>query len=393
MVTAVLDGKGFGAQNAQGVGLFDVNVSNSDHSNANAGFLKVSTSDGERLFDAYFTERGIPLDKATLVAELVTPRQTAKLTGFCVWAAKLYYWNPDGSRIEDFFRLRFLEVRSKGDPYNGWPDFRFWQAKGSGSRLYQPVPLLQGSQTWLELQDDTSELLATVEGEVVAMKLAPEGIPAVALGGLWNHADRSHSQHLLKEFQGFRLTGRKVEVNFDNDIAGNDSSLAALFHFSKALSNAGAEVSSWQPPQGKAKGPGDYITAFGVKAYKHVRRVPFALAEQLQPYNNNPAVLANPPKILKEADGTFVLYTASALKDSFEKTKVPVRQRSGKVVDRLLLDEWLEWGGRRSYKGIDYVPGAPRRLPNELQRLAGLRVPINRRRRGSVPRPHEAFGS
>jgi hypothetical protein len=320
-------------------------------------------SEGQKLFDEYFEVRGIPPETAKLVAKLLTPRQTRTLTGYKVWAVQFYYWNPDGSQIEDFTRMRFLEVRGKLDPPDGRPRFRFWQPKGSGSRLYQPVPVLRGNQTWLEMQGDVSKLLTVVEGEAEAIKLTLEGELAVALAGLWNYADRAHSRFLLKEFEQFELKRRSVEINFDNDVSTNELSVAALFHFSKALSNEGAEISSWQPPPGKAKGPGDYVTAFGLGAYKGLRRLPFGLAEQLRPYNETLAVIANPPSILKEGDGAFTLHKASELKDAVEKAfKVPVRQRNGKVRDCFLLDEWLEWGLRRFYTGINYVPGADRRL-------------------------------
>jgi hypothetical protein len=354
---------------ANGAGFSDANAGNSNHSGASAGWFKINVAEGERLFATYFLERGIPLDKAALVSELLTPRQTAVLNGFRVWSVRFYYWDPkSGTRIEDFVRLRHLQVRPKDSSPNGLPDFRFWQTPGSGSRLYQPVLLFQASKaskTWLEAQDDSGTRLTVAEGEVPAMRLALEGMFSVGLGGLWNHADRSHSQPLLKEFQEFKLKGREVEVNFDNDIDGNDSSLAALFHFSKALSNAGAEVSSWQPPPGKVKGPGDYVTAFGVRAYKDVPRLSFALAELVRPYNDKYAVLANPLGVIHEVRAGFSLCQASRLRDSTERTKVAVRQRSGKLLDRLLFDVWLEWGGRRSYVEIDYIPGAPKRLPND----------------------------
>jgi Domain of unknown function (DUF3854) len=288
--------------------------------------FRADASEGQKLFDVYFAERGVAPETAKLVAELLTPRQTKKLTGFKVWSIRFYYWNPDGSKIEDFVRVRFLQVHKKGDPSDGLPESRFWQPKDSGSRLYQPVPLLTGDQTWPEMQADVSKFLTVVEGEAEAIKLTREGVFAVALAGLWNHADRSHSRFLLKELTQFKLKGRKVEANFDNDVPTNALSTAGLLYFCKALSNEGAEVSSWQPPPGKVKGPGDYVTAFGLDAYKQVRRLPYALAEQLEPYNQIYAVLTNPPSILREGDGTFTLHKASELKDAVERTnKVLVR--------------------------------------------------------------------
>ena len=263
-----------------------------------------------------------------------------------VWSFLIHYWNPDGSKVADFARVRFLQVRKKDEPADGRPDFRYWQPADSGSRLYQPVPVLAwlgGDHSWVEWQADKKKLLTGVEGEVECVRLMIEGVFAFAIAGVWNHGDRKHAQYFIKEFNQFEVRGRDIEVNLDNDIFGNPSALAALESFAKALSNRGANVYFWKPPPGKAKGPGDFVTAFGLQAYQALLRIPYGLAEQLKPYNERHAVIETPPCIMKEADSTFTLYKISDLKDVWEKpNKSPVRQRSGKFKDCYLIDEWAD---------------------------------------------------
>jgi hypothetical protein len=101
----------------------------------------VDKEEGRRLYNEYFKEHGIPLGVADFICELLSPTETAALTGYKVWSIRIHYWNSDGSKVADFARVRFLQVRRKDEPADGRPAFRYWQPPDSGSRLYQPVPV------------------------------------------------------------------------------------------------------------------------------------------------------------------------------------------------------------------------------------------------------------
>ena len=300
-----------------------------------SGF-RADLSEGQRLYDAYFMERGIPLDKARFVAELLTPRQTKEVTGFRVWSIKFLYFNPSGTRLEDFVRIRFLQIRKKAEPKDGRPDFRYWQAKGSKPQQYLPP-----FASWSDIFDDTEQTFSWTEGEAKAIALTLAGRPCIGNSGVWSHSDRKNGKPLLDGFDAISLKGRRVEVVYDADIRNKPEVRAAQDSLMWELSNRGAEPAAVDLP-GPEKGVDDFLKVHGIEPYDALLRRPFAIVRGLLDYNKQYTMIDHPPAICVKETGT--LQNLAKLKDTLRADRALVTGRDGKIRDRLRMDVWLEWG-------------------------------------------------
>jgi hypothetical protein len=109
---------------------------------------------------------------------------------------------------------------------------RYTQPQGSGVHLYVPpavVPHLP----------DSSVPIGIAEGEKKALKATQEGLPCVAIGGLWNWLTDGR---LTPEIQAIPLKGRHVTLYPDSDVWKRQDLLEAIYRLGSALEAEGAEV-------------------------------------------------------------------------------------------------------------------------------------------------------
>lgn len=86
---------------------------------------------------------------------------------------------------------------------------RYIQPKGSANRLYIPVPVFF-------ILNDTSAPLYISEGEKKALKATQEGLPTIAITGLWNWK-QSGTENLIPDFDLISWQGRTVHIIPDSD--------------------------------------------------------------------------------------------------------------------------------------------------------------------------------
>jgi len=112
---------------------------------------------------------------------------------------------------------------------------KYLRPAGTGNRLYIPA----GVEKYLE--DPSIELYLT-EGEKKALKAFQEGLPCVALSGVWNWMQKNeHNESApIPDFDLLAWKGRKVNIVFDSDIQQNTKILQAAFRLGGELQRRGA---------------------------------------------------------------------------------------------------------------------------------------------------------
>ncbi len=162
---------------------------------------------------------------------------------------------PDLPRRDDRLRLVKYEFR-----------------RGTANRLYVP-------DMALAVLADASIPLTITEGQKKALKASQEGIPTVALPGVWNFRTRTHSRgplgtsRLLPDLDLVAWLGRQVELAYDADLATNPSVAAAAYALARELTRRGAHVRRVVLPLGPAGKLDDFLVRHGAAAYLALPRV------------------------------------------------------------------------------------------------------------------------
>lgn len=132
------------------------------------------------------------------------------------------------------------------------------------SRIYLPPAF---DVKWLA---HTGMALWITEGEKKALKASQEGLPCLALPGVWNwrmRNDRDKSVPIA-DLDAIAWRGRTVFIVFDSDLATNPSVKLAEFGLARELGRRGAKVLAVRLPAGAAGakvGLDDYLVGHSVE--------------------------------------------------------------------------------------------------------------------------------
>lgn len=174
----------------------------------------------------------------------VCPRDIDKIFGYETHAKSAYeipYPGNDYSRYKMFYA-----EADKINPKTGDERPKYLVKKDSGNHLYIPAkvrPILK----------DLSTPLYITEGEKKALKATQEGLPCIAISGLWNWSNGN--KELLPDFNQINLAGRTVYLVPDSDWLkpnreGKPKNLKqAVFELAYLLIDKGAKVNYVELPQ------------------------------------------------------------------------------------------------------------------------------------------------
>ena len=145
---------------------------------------------------------------------------------------------------------------------------RYRSPKDGGNRLYVPA-ILDAS-----VLADVSVPLYITEGEFKALKATQEGIPCVALAGVWSWKMRLHGKSFtIPSLNRVPWKGRKAIVVFDSDLADKPAVAWAEHGLVEELRGRGAEVYVLRLPdglRGAKLGLDDYLVEHGVEAFRRL---------------------------------------------------------------------------------------------------------------------------
>lgn len=182
-----------------------------------------------------------------------------------------YYW-PDGTPQTftrdneefEFCRIRYLSAPRKAG-FTQVKEQRYSQPGRSGIHVYYPVR----EDRWETLLRDPEEPIVITEGEAKALVAAREGIPCIALGGVYNFA-LSSGEGLTEGLALIKANGKDIFLCFDSDRATNNAIRTAEARLVQELqSNRGAHCNLIMlPPDGDKKvGLDDFLNKHGIDAF------------------------------------------------------------------------------------------------------------------------------
>ena len=110
------------------------------------------------------------------------------------------------------------------------------------------------------------DILCITEGEKKSLALAQAGFNVVGFGGVWNWRDKASATGVIPDFEECNLSGKRIAIIFDSDIATNKMVLSAednLVDF--CLDRGAVEVLRVRIPYstGHKLGIDDYFREFG----------------------------------------------------------------------------------------------------------------------------------
>lgn len=187
----------------------------------------------------------------------VPPDMINKKLGFNISDLTSCYEIPYG---KDFSRFRTFYTDNK----NGKQP-KYLQRKNTCNRLYIPPDVRP-------LLSNPALHLCITEGEKKALKATQEGLPCIALSGLWTWSDGT--KELIPDFDQIALKGRTVYIIPDNDWLqpnkhGYKKNLRqAVYQLAEKLKERGARVYVVQLPQGNEKGLDDYLCKHTVQEFE-----------------------------------------------------------------------------------------------------------------------------
>jgi hypothetical protein len=166
-------------------------------------------------------------------------------------------------RADEFVRCKLFPPVSDGDGHT----IRYYQRAGTPPRLYVPGPARPA------LADPRVPLLIT-EGEKKALKANQEGLPCVAVGGLWNW---QASGRTIPDLDRIDWVERETVIVPDSDVWTRPDLVQPVFALGKELEGRGAKVSVLKLPaagDGTKAGLDDYLCAHPQKALDALPRLP-----------------------------------------------------------------------------------------------------------------------
>ena len=148
-------------------------------------------------------------DETILEASIksVPPRDIPKKLGFDIQGLISMYEIPYPG-CEAYSRFKALYADGERYYKDGSEKPKYLARKNSGNHLYIPFKITS-------ILKDVSIPLYITEGEKKALKAAQEGLPCIAISGLWNWSNGN--KELLPGFDQIALEGRTVYLVPDSD--------------------------------------------------------------------------------------------------------------------------------------------------------------------------------
>jgi hypothetical protein len=145
---------------------------------------------------------------------------------------------------------------------------KYHQQKGTGNHLYIPIAVTS-------IIKDASIPVYITEGEKKSLKACQEGLPCVAIGGLWSWSDGTEEKNLIPDSDQITLEGRTVNIVPDNDWLSPDHHgerkhlRQAVYELGYRLIDRGAKVFVIELPEGPEKiGLDDYLCQHSVQEFR-----------------------------------------------------------------------------------------------------------------------------
>ena len=309
-------------------------------------------------------------DAKELGIEILTSTKTKALfPKYPVPSLKLNYYDAQGAKRDEFYRVRFLE-----DPPPGAfgevaeKPRRYAQPKDTTPAAYFPTNI-----NWSEIVVDPSQTIILTEGELKAACASKHGYPTIGLGGVWSWKSNAQGWGFLPELELIEWVGRDVIIAFDSDASTNPGIAAAIASLVSELSRRGALTRVAELPvvdSFEKTGLDDFILVEGAESLAPIFEEAIAddLTNKLWEFNKKFSIVINPGMIYDEEEKIFYAIDKwkTQLFSNIWANKLMATKEGTKIKRVRVATEWLDWPLRRQFKGLTYKPGASRAVDTHI---------------------------
>lgn len=296
---------------------------------------------------------------------------------FDVPALLIPYYSVSGKKTE-FYRIRYLKSTKSGFlKHTNIKERRYDQPSAEIPQLYIPHVLPKG-KSWEGIFKDPTIPVVFTEGELKAACATKNGIPTLALGGVWNFKSKKAGLFRLPIFNEMKFKGRTVFIVFDSDSATNPQVLHAQYKFAEEVFTLGGSPVVVNIPKvaDKKHGIDDYIVEYGLQTFKELltdedNQVDFAFTRELLKMNSEVAVVTKPVAVLHYETGQLLSRNDAAMlyanaRMMKQVLKAPTKKELEEDPDAKpsvdykevsTFDTWVAWEGRSAVWSPVYEPG------------------------------------
>jgi len=297
------------------------------------------------------------------------PQHVAKLSPRFHLVGALYipYFDLNGNRSR-FYRIRYLE-RLPGAAGAAVKPQRYDQLPVM-QEVYYP-PLLE--DLWSSIAARPEVAVCVTEGEKKAACACLNGIPMMALGGVYSFMSQRRGIDLLPSLQQFQWKERKVYIVYDNDITHKIEVMKAQRALAQRLLAEGARIAFVNIPPGPEKGVDDYIVKHGAAAFSELinNAQPFTEGDALWKMNEDVVYVRTTDIVVERSTnlrmepGRFMRHTYAnkffmqqVIKGSGKNEHVTLEKAN-------LAPRWMEWEHRAELSSLAYEPGKSKVIDGE----------------------------
>lgn len=285
------------------------------------------------------------------------------------------YYRPDGQllRINDapFGRVRWLNLPKQTGFHGKVKTPRYGQPSGTNVQVYFPPGI-----PWDTILSDPKVPIVITEGEVKAIVACLHKFNCLALGGVYNFANKGG---LVKVLAQAVWEGREVVIIYDSDASTNPDVLAAEARLVEELgTQRSAKVKVVRlPAAGDAKmGLDDYIHAHGADSLDKLIDEAPALSQldaKIIALNKNCAWVSQEGRVYDMDQKTFLRKENFTNGERFGSIKhIQATEKGTKVIS--VAESWLKHPHAQRYNQILFRPGEPITLPSEEGMGASLNL-------------------
>lgn len=345
--------------------------------------LKSSTKD---LLKEKLATSGLTMDDGRKLGYVVEAQpKTLEDHFYDVPAFILPYHDVTGKKT-DFYRIRYLSTTKKGIfKQTKLKDRRYDQPTAEIPQLYIPH-ILPNNKKWKDIFDNVNIPVVFTEGELKAACATKNGIPTLALGGVWNFKSKKAGLFRLPIFSQMKFKGRTVFIVFDSDSATNPQVLHAQYKFAEEIFALGGTPVVVNIPKvaDKKHGIDDYIVEYGLEAFKELltdedNQADFAFTRELLRMNSEVAVVTQPVAVLHYETGQLLsrndaamLYANARMMEQVLKAPTkkelsddPNAKPTVEYKEVSTFEAWVKWEGRSSVWSPVYEPGQEKFVVDE----------------------------
>lgn len=308
--------------------------------------------------------------------------QTVALSAKFYEAGALHipYHELDGKPTK-FYRIRYLEKLPGAAGLVEKP--QRYDQMSTLQEAYYP-PLLKKS--WEEIAEDTTMPIFITEGELKAACAAANGIPMMALGGVYSFMSQKRGIDLLPSMKRIKWKDRLTYVVYDNDLTENAEVSRAQRIMAETLLAHGAKIYFISIPPGKEKGVDDYIVKHGVGAFYPLveAAVPHLEGAALWGLNEEVAYIRGINAVIERSTNltllpdTFMRHTYANRFYMKQVEKGTGKNRHTVLEREQLAKRWMEWEQRAEMSGVCYEPGHPQIIDGQWNMWSGWGVEAKR---------------